>query len=376
MPYFYSGTLRSVHNRKKTHEKQTESRICPDGKHATHGLHVPFTLDEYCNSTLDQVTLDHRNRDQVLVRYALRKKDGNQLGNVPEGREIPPSTRLLMVHQVWIYGFGSRFIVAFPEAVLREDSMLKALTHHWTRVSRDMKDCLLDVAEWLTAFVGLLETHSCLDRPALDIYEESISALSKDVDSYFKKSIEEQERAADDEKQYFHVIADIREELSMIRSVVTQQDRVWTDLKAEILANWSDDTNQHENEESKLAAEASPKRPKKEDMKIIDKISLRLQNLKDRIDRADRNAERVQNLIPQYLELKRSYTAMKESHYTALLGAAVFGFSVVTIIFMPMSFILALLAVPKDSLLVGSVRAERKRYFVGKWTGKSHVVQE
>lgn len=62
---------------------------------------------------------------------------------------------------------------------------------------------------------------------------------------------------------------------------------------------------------------------------------------------------------------------MKESHYTALLGAAVFGFSIVTIIFTPMSFVLALLAVPDDSLLVAPVKEERKRHFVGKWTGKS-----
>lgn len=93
---------------------------------------------------------------------------------------------------------------------------------------------------------------------------------------------------------------------------------------------------------------------------------MRLQRLKDRIDRADRNAERVQNLIPQYLELERSHTAMKESHYSALLGAAVLVFSIVIIIFVPMLFILALLAVPSDSLLVDSVQAENKRFFVGK----------
>jgi hypothetical protein len=80
--------------------------------------------------------------------------------------------------------------------------------------------------------------------------------------------------------------------------------------------------------------------------------TLCVQRLSDHVAKADQDAERVQNLIPQNLELKRSYTAMKEAHNTAILGAVIFGFSVVTIIFTPMSSILALLAVPEKSFLV------------------------
>lgn len=62
---------------------------------------------------------------------------------------------------------------------------------------------------------------------------------------------------------------------------------------------------------------------------------------------------------------------MKRSHGTALLGAAIFGFSVVTIIFTPMAFVVALPGVPDDSLFVGPIRERQKRVFVGKWTSKS-----
>lgn len=220
MPYVYSGTSRSVRGRERLHEEKTTSTICPDGRQATHGLHLPLTLDEYCNSSLDQATLDHRNQDQVLVRYAMRQRDVNQLSIGHGCRERSPETRLLMVHQVWIYGFGTNFIVAFPEAVLKEHSILKALTDHWTPWKKNANGYLLNVAQWLTAFVGLLEICAGLVRPALDIYEESISVLSKDVESHFKKSIKEQEKAACDEKQYLHTFVDIREEISMIRSVV------------------------------------------------------------------------------------------------------------------------------------------------------------
>lgn len=84
--------------------------------------------------------MDQQNRDQVLVRYAMRQRDLNQIGNSHECREISPETRLLMVHLVWIYGFGTKFIVAFPEAVLKEHSISKALTDHWTPWKKNAND--------------------------------------------------------------------------------------------------------------------------------------------------------------------------------------------------------------------------------------------
>ncbi|KAM0722799.1 hypothetical protein Q7P37_002241 [Cladosporium fusiforme] len=99
---------------------------------------------------------------------------------------------------------------------------------------------------------------------------------------------------------------------------------------------------------------------------IANEVSSRMQKLNDRIDKVDQNAEHDQDLIPQYRGLTRSYTAVKESHYTVLIGAAVFGFSLVTIIFAPLSFALALLAVSEDSLFVKPIGDGRKDAFVEK----------
>lgn len=394
MPYFYSGPPRSVRIWRGIYARKVESKICPDSEEASHGLYLPLTLDEYCNSTLDDDTLNRRNKDQVVVRSAMRQQHGGYPNGAPKGKQTLPTARLLMVHQLWIYRFGKGFVVAFPDVVLQERTIRQALSQH-------SKNPLVRVFEWLRAFIGLLERHIGLHRPVLDIFEESISAASNDVEEYFKLSIKEQEKAADDEKQFSHVIADIREELSMIQSVITQQDRVWTDLREEIIANWLENdvespadengsmvpeqSERHSEHEARIVDDQEsasdhegPVKPErterltKHEAKIIDKMSLQLQRLKERINKADRDAERVQTLIPQYLELKRSYTVMKESHYTALLGAAVFGFSIVTIIFTPLSFMMALLAVPNDSLLVGPVADGRKKLFVGRWTCKPH----
>jgi hypothetical protein len=204
------------------------------------------------------------------------------------------------------------------------------------------------------------------------------------VEEYFYKKPSEQEKAADGEKRYFHNIANIREELAMILSVVNEQEYVWIEVKTRLLALFEIRTPHASEVVSCWRARNDPKKrgqqmlvvemKRHDDSGVTEKglktheavkaddivrcketikyISLQLQRIKDCIDRIDQDAERVQNLIPQYLELKRSYTSMKESHYTSLLRGAVFGLSVVTIIFTPMSSILALalLAVPNESL--------------------------
>lgn len=401
---------------------------------------------------------------------------------------IDPETRLLMVHRLWIYRFDTHHVVVFSDTVLNERSIRTALTEQPAVNSEGSTGLWLyfelrsmtRIAEWFSAFIGLLETpaglqetmgvHAHINSPAvvvsprsvLDIYEESISAVRNDVELYFLDKMKEHEKAAEAEKQCFHEIADIREELSMIQSVFSQQERVWSELRVNILSYDGAQTAQDgflmECNQEKIVEELflqiqeleksgkldgtleiSPaaevvadklfsrlhrlkgdsqtktseyiaaklrfrlcklefgkcnkeflgrftsmliynsqtyQRQKEESFAkakdITNKVSTQLQRLKDRIEKADQSAERVQNLIPQYLELKRSATSMKEAHYTAVLGAAVFGLSFVTSVFTPMSFILALLAVPKDSVLVDPQPDGHKGHFVRRWAGKSH----
>jgi len=389
----------------------TKSADSFNRERAAQGLHFPLTLDEYCNPGFDEKTLYLRNQDQVIARIHSDGRLDAGSKHKDKRKETQPETRLLMVHQVWTYHFENSNILAFPEIVLREPTIQKALLEQESIFSLgDEARHLYTVAQWLSAFVGLVSRPCGLQKPLLDMFEESISFVSIDVEEYFYKKPSEQEKAADDEKRYFHGIADIREELAMILSVVNEQEYVWIEVKTKLLALFEVRTPHVGEVVSCWRAKDNPKKkgqqmlvvePKRRDdpevkekdletheavkaddivrcKETIKNISLQLQRIKDRIDRIDQNAERVQNLIPQYLELKRSYTSMKESHYTTLLGGAVFGLSVVTIIFTPMSFILALLAVPNEGLLLGTTEmqgngtdvGEQRGNFVRKWTGR------
>jgi hypothetical protein len=366
----------------------------------TQGLLQPLALDEYCNPSLSDGTPADRNKDQVIVRAALRRQEeGKEEVTKPTGiKGIRPKTRLLMVHQCWINRFNGIHMISFPEVLLNQVEVMKALRLLFCY--RSVSDghafsaydvqSMISIARWLFVFISLSETPLGLEKPVLDIFEESISVVSNDVDQYFnKKSSREQEKAAKDEKDFFHDIADIRGELSMLRSVTTQQEQVSTALGARLLllidhvdsklglphrqgahTKVSLDENEADIEGMRWALEPYLDLRASANRTMHETTSL-LQRFEDRIDKIDQEAERVQNMVPQYLELKRSYASVKESHYTAILGAAVFGLSVVTIVFTPLSFAVALLALPNDGVyLKAAADMPDKKQTIVNYTGK------
>jgi hypothetical protein len=62
----------------------------------------------------------------------------------------------------------------------------------------------------------------------------------------------------------------------------------------------------------------------------------------------DRDAERIEASIKDQLELKRTHASMNDARSSLVLGVAVAGFTIVTIIFTPLSFMTSLLALPID----------------------------
>lgn len=108
-----------------------------------------------------------------------------------------------MVHQVWVYQFEDILIVAFPNTVLREPTIMETLTQSISYEVSGRKfvhEPLSQVVEWLSGFIGLPDTSVSFSKPILDYYEESISVVSNDVAMYFGKPISEQEKVAFAEK--------------------------------------------------------------------------------------------------------------------------------------------------------------------------------
>ncbi|KAE9381986.1 hypothetical protein N431DRAFT_440786 [Stipitochalara longipes BDJ] len=72
-------------------------------------------------------------------------------------------------------------------------------------------------------------TMAGLSDPIFSFFEKAIADLSEEVNKYID-STDVDTISLDKEKQFLHDIDDIREELSMIKTVLFQQEEVWKDF--------------------------------------------------------------------------------------------------------------------------------------------------
>ena len=97
----------------------------------------------------------------------------------------------------------------------------------------------------------------------------------------------------------------------------------------------------------------------------------------------DKDAERVEKWITAQLDLKVNHAALKESHNSTILSTAVIGFTVITTIFTPISFISSLFALPIHQFLnkqsnvtsaTGDPVAAYGTNYIGTWMGELSIL--
>jgi Mg2+ and Co2+ transporter CorA len=128
---------------------------------------------------------------------------------------------------------------------------------------------------------------------------------------------------------------DIRDELNMIAKVLEDQEHVLVNLRDAILEIYQDEQR----------SQVEVKKRFKDQLKTIEV------HLKD-IDRMDRQAERIYKSITDMLDLKQKHANVFEARFArdqAAVGArqsqTIMVFTIVTIIFLPLSFIAAFFAI-------------------------------
>jgi hypothetical protein len=145
--------------------------------------------------------------------------------------------------------------------------------------------------------------------------------------------------------RFLHVIDDIREELSMIRAVLFQQE-VWKEFTNKTWPQyWPNGPD------GRFKAPERPKDPDetkspKNHQEIWSKIwrpQIQFVKFKRQIAKLDKDAERVERAIDRKLDLKAKHASINGAHSTAIMSVAVFGFTIITIIFTPLSFIMSIL---------------------------------
>jgi hypothetical protein len=281
------------------------------------------TLDEVYYTGLSADDLVKRNADQVVSRKFRNSK-------MPDER-IP----ILMVPQLWLWSVEGFMISAYSRT---GDLAVYEPQNDRDGEQRDPQRNLLTSTLYRHLQWGLIiashiesfgkESHAGGKRflPALDIFENEVVAALSDVDKY----IDETKPSSVDykkERNFLHVLSDIRSELVMVLYVLEQQKKVLKDL---IYDDCIDEEDLHPDWARVRRAESS------------------LAQYEGRIKKIDGDTERIEKAVNDMLNLKRTYASIKDTHSSLLLSTAVIGFTVITIVFAPLAFLTALFALKID----------------------------
>jgi hypothetical protein len=390
MPYFYFDPMKDIEGREgmlnRVREKM-EYCCCKD--YNTLGISNLLTLDEYSKPTLDRGLLSRYNQDQLLFRYQSNRSH----------RQKTPldSRKLITVPQIWIWGFGDRLITAMPkyhttwlqswalrhitllgemeDELSRPNSWPQNSTDHIFPISYDESD-----QKHMRLFLGLVisELVNSLNHPPIDgssdsvlrIFSKSIYELIESEDQS-KRSREGRYIDTEWEKNCLYFLADMRQELSAIKDVLNEQERIWREYTYENFpACWPGGVNQE------FVVPLGTRGKLFEVLKLIGRPQMQFPSFNKKIADLEATVQRTESSILTRLDIDAKFASLKEAQNASLMSAAVIGFTLVTIIFTPLSFLASLFALPIDifqgNQVPSLVNSGTKMYstaYIGKWMG-------
>jgi ankyrin repeat protein/Mg2+ and Co2+ transporter CorA len=365
---------------------------------STVSLHVRRTLDQFFYHNIDTQS---RDEDQVVYRYQMRDRGKSQF---PNDNEVDPKIFMVDQLWMWILG-KDLIVTAFPQRWQQPKNdplnVLDGIIEDINSKTREPVRSVYDLALIITGRCSGVFDRNRMDEDYqfLDMFEASIGDATEEETKLFRdfnvasaqasqwlqhhrrpnrfsrhleaegRVIEHQNKHAIAPHSHSHTLADhpiheekfkydgsvhaplfvdklldigaetdllaetkdIRDELNMIAKVLEDQYAVLPDLELSIIDIYR--------EEHKSQIEL--KRRFRDQRKTIEV------HLKD-IDRMDKQAERIYKSITDLLDLKQKHANAFEARFardqaagTARQSQTVMVFTIVTIVFLPLSFIAA-----------------------------------
>ncbi|KAL2820683.1 hypothetical protein BJX63DRAFT_379980 [Aspergillus granulosus] len=345
---------------------------------STTSLHIRRTLDQFFYPNIDTQT---RDQDQVVYRYQTR---GSRT----------PEPKIFMVDQLWMWILGPSLIVtSFPQRWDQPKNdplnVLDGVIEDINSKTREPVRSIYDLAIIITnRCSGVFDRHRLGDDEYqfLDMFESSIGIAtdresllfnrfnnsSRQASDWLKnhrklnrftrqkdekhtaKELDKEEKkkknsdAHDDEPLFVDNLLDIgqetdllseakdiRDELNMIRTVLEHQQHVLDDFQEVMFDIWK----------KEQWSQLEVKKRFKDQQRTID------MHIKD-IDRMDKQAERIYSSITDLLDLKQKHANAFEARFardqaagTARQGKILMVFTIVTIVFLPLSFITSIFTI-------------------------------
>ncbi|KAJ2974079.1 hypothetical protein NUW58_g8773 [Xylaria curta] len=352
IPYLSPASLRFLKDRwrhsLKTHKK---AKYCCPHNPKDFGADIVVTLDEYCNPNLGSAVLERRNNDQVLTRYVRRLHSKE----APDGIESDDyRLQLVTVPQLWCWKIGSKLILSGLRQTIGQEPYIGT-------------DDNQNLGKLLSRIVDSLDRPRGMEfrEPIFSVFSKSISAVAEDVNRY-TRSTKFDDISIEEEQRFLHEINDICEEIAMMQTVIFQQEEIWKEFTYNTWPeHWPD------GEDGRFRP------PTGHDelggvWREIAKPQAQFPKYRKRFEKLDDDAERVERNILVQLDLKQKHAAIKETHTATVMSAAIVGFTVITIIFAPLSFLTSLFALPIDQFQ----QNEEGKYttnYIGKWIATGEI---
>lgn len=401
--------------------------LCSSNSSQYFAVQFALTLDEYCSPALPKSVLDQRNLDQVIL-----KAKGKEVQNT--NGKFRRAAHVLAVSQMWLWELEDALIIS-PSTVRREgrsqaeEPSSSSTSREWiyTEIATRLRNAIswtndgtsishrpklsMDVSSYvekarnsstnrnraigimLSEAVDFLEHPSTNhhDRePLFNIYERYVTVVGQRADAYCKNT-DLAKVDIDEERKYLHDIDDIRAELAMIKRVISQQEEVWRDFAS---STWPEHWPSGREDRMVISKEADYNMGDKErdEWTLIMRPQSQFEKYRRRIGQLDDDSARVERAIIAKLDLKQKHASLREAHAAGVISAAVLGFTVITIIFTPLSFLTSLFALPIDQFqkhqvdwFVPGPRNEMSQTnmtrtytgnYIGKWAGRTITLQD
>jgi Mg2+ and Co2+ transporter CorA len=338
-------------------------------------IHQPLPLDEYCRSVIFERKPElrrERMRDQVLAHY--RSSLASKLDYAP-----------IVVSQAWIWKIEDILITGPQQYIFgngsdRDNSILardniedtsgRTIGLAWSLPST----IGLKLSYLISTFNDRVDTAEGRPREkTLDGYEKAIALIFEQANAYSKlRGVEAID--VDTEGDILHRINDVRDELSMIKRVLNQQEEVWREFASSAWPSyWPDGRDGR----MKVPIDELYNSERSQIWRQILRPQTQFREFERRIAQLDEDAERIEKSINSKLDLKTKKATLDETHATSLMSAAVFGFTIITIIFTPLSFVVALFALPIDMFQREQIQSRWTdeagmftKQYIGTWVGE------
>ncbi|KAI1383028.1 uncharacterized protein F4822DRAFT_90190 [Hypoxylon trugodes] len=345
--------LRTKTSQRLARLKTSGSRAAVTNGFARSVIRFERTLDETYYPSLSAEALEARNEDQVVSREWVEIRDPDS----DDGDPMP----ILMVPQLWIWRLHDHIVTASPtEGLLpgkdaygedvefdrnvgsTESQYFKDMEPKWMKWDSWYTGIQIGIiiARHITAF-GESQAGGRFKSP-LDIFERGVVRVLLDVEAYMDPN-RPSRPIIEEEREFMHRITDIREELAMIQEILGQQ--------REILERLIQDYEHYNPDSLSFMDPGQDIRDPNAKWEIVKSSGTKLRGYQKRVDRIDKDAERIERVIQDQLSLKRTHASISDARSGLILSAAVAGLTIITIIFTPLAFMASLFALPLDRLL-------------------------